>query len=116
MECIIPGLNLKGTYDIQFFFSFLPYYCLCFPVMIKAIQALSRIGDEIYLNAKPEHLSLMTINMSRTSYVTVNLLDTFFSSYSLTDSYSENIGGCICKISMKAISGIFKGHKEKTVR
>lgn len=114
MECVIPGLNLKGTL-YQHYFPSIGTYLFYYLVMVKAIQALAKIGEELYLNAKPENLSLMTINSSRTAYVTFNLLDTFFSSYSLSDSYSENMEGCICKISMKAIAGIFKGHKEKSV-
>lgn len=85
--------------------------------MVKAVQALSRIGDEIYFQAKENCLSLVTINMSKTAYITINFLDSFFSNYSQTDTQTTTgaTEGSSCKISMRAISGIFKGHKEKNV-
>lgn len=85
--------------------------------MVKAVQALSRIGDEIYFQAKEEFLSLVTINMSRTAYITINFLDAFFSYYtqSNTQTTTGSTEGSSCKISIKAISGIFKGLRDKNV-
>lgn len=84
--------------------------------MVKAIQALARIGEELYFQAKADRLSLTALNISRTAYATINLLESFFSSYFVSDAdTTDSLDGCYCKVNMKAISSIFKTHRDRNV-
>lgn len=110
MECIIPAGNFKGSFR----HISTRIYSKLLAVMSKAIQALSRIGDELCFQAKPEHLSLITVNMSRTAFVSFDFLDVFFSSYTAKETNLEK-DSCTCKMSMKNIAGIFRMNKERRV-
>ncbi|KAJ8964220.1 hypothetical protein NQ314_005049 [Rhamnusium bicolor] len=46
MNCIIPGLNLK--------------------VIAKALQALVKVGDELFIEAKKDKLTFITLNLRKT--------------------------------------------------
>ncbi|KAJ3618128.1 hypothetical protein MTP99_006156 [Tenebrio molitor] len=76
MECIVPGNNMK--------------------VLGKALQALSKIGDELYMEAKSDRLSLITLN-------SMNPDD-------LSAAGNETI---TCKVHMKIFLPLFKGNLEK---
>lgn len=110
MECIIPAGNFKGNFCC----TSTTIYSKLLAVISKAIQALSRIGDELCFQAKPEHLSLITVNMSRTAFVTFDFLDVFFSSYAAKETNLEE-DNCTCKMSMKSIAGIFRMNKDRRV-
>lgn len=95
MNCIIPGPNLK--------------------IFAKALQALAKIGDDLYVEATKEQVSLITLNLRKTVCVHFNLLDIFFSNYEVDitqiDDKSEGVS---CKIHMKTLLPLFKGtHLEK---
>lgn len=77
------------------------------PVLARAVNSFSKIGNELYIEATRGGLELKTINSSNTAYAAVLFKDGFFSSYrqGANDTPEENC----CKISMKPILTIFKG-------
>ncbi|KAB0791934.1 hypothetical protein PPYR_03734 [Photinus pyralis] len=89
MNCTIPGPNIK--------------------VLSKLINALSKIGDDVYVEAKKDYLSLKSVNMTTTAYCTVHLRDTFFSSYEVSQIDLQ------CRIPVKGMLSVFKSfsHKDK---
>ncbi|KAK4878584.1 hypothetical protein RN001_011090 [Aquatica leii] len=92
MECIIPGENIK--------------------VLSRIINALSKIGDDIYLEAKTDCLCLKSVNMTTTAYCTINLYEIFFTTYEAGQIGNDVLS---CRLPMKGILGVFKshGHKDK---
>ncbi|KAJ8984099.1 hypothetical protein NQ317_017308 [Molorchus minor] len=92
MNCIVPSLNLK--------------------VVAKGLQALSKIGDELFIEAKRDKLTLVTLNLRKTVCARLHLFDSFFSSYEVDeDEQNETV---TCKIHMKVLLPLLKGtHLEK---
>nr|XP_008194883.1 PREDICTED: cell cycle checkpoint control protein RAD9A [Tribolium castaneum] len=91
MDCIIPGTNMK--------------------VLAKALQALSKIGDELFIEAKTDGLAFITLNSSKTVCSRFTFQEAFFSSYEVNQNDStEDIS---CKIHMKIFLPLFKGNLEK---
>jgi hypothetical protein len=97
MECIVPGNNMK--------------------VLGKALQALSKIGDELYMEAKSDRLSLITLNSSKTVCARFHFFETFFSSYEVNPDDLSAAGNetITCKVHMKIFLPLFKGNLEKKV-
>ncbi|KAJ3618125.1 hypothetical protein MTP99_006153 [Tenebrio molitor] len=95
MECIVPGNNMK--------------------VLGKALQALSKIGDELYMEAKSDRLSLITLNSSKTVCARFHFFETFFSSYEVNPDDLSAAGNetITCKVHMKIFLPLFKGNLEK---
>ncbi|XP_056629993.1 cell cycle checkpoint control protein RAD9A-like [Diorhabda sublineata] len=90
MNCIIPGPNLK--------------------IFAKALQALAKIGDDLYVEASKEHVSLITLNLRKTVCVHFNLLDIFFSTYEVDiTQIADKSQGVSCKIHMKTLLPLFRG-------
>lgn len=84
--------------------------------MAKAIQALSRIGDELFMDAKHDQLHFVTMNAHKTAFSTFKFLYMFFSTYEIENPPDEE--PITCKIKMKSILKIFKKfpfHKEMKV-
>lgn len=87
----------------------------------KAIHCLSRIGDELYLEALSQGLALRTVNSSRSAYACFLFNESFFISYDdgandlSEDSQGEDL--LKCKIAMKSCLSAFKSMNtlEKTV-
>jgi len=87
----------------------------------KAIHCLSRIGDELYLEALSQGLALRTVNSSRSAYACFLFNESFFISYDdgsndlSQDSPEEDL--LKCKIAMKSCLSAFKSINtiEKTV-
>ncbi|KAK2573899.1 Cell cycle checkpoint control protein RAD9B [Acropora cervicornis] len=92
MRCVIPGRSVK--------------------LFAKAIHCLSRIGDELYLEALPQGLALRTVNSSRSAYACFLFNESFFLSYDdgsndlPEDSQEEDL--LKCKIGMKSCLSVFK--------
>ncbi|XP_031556937.1 cell cycle checkpoint control protein RAD9A-like isoform X2 [Actinia tenebrosa] len=92
MRCVVPGRSLK--------------------LFAKAIHCLSKIGEELYLEALPDGLALRTVNLSRSAYACFKFHSSFFLSYDdgskdLTDeSQAEDM--LKCKIAMKSCLSAFK--------
>ncbi|CAH1155500.1 unnamed protein product [Phaedon cochleariae] len=95
MNCIIPGLNLK--------------------VFARALQALAKVGDDLYIESSQEKLSLVALNGRKTVCVRCHLLDNFFSSYEVdNDQLSQQTQTLFCKMHLKTLLPLFKGqHLEK---
>lgn len=101
MRCVIPGRSVK--------------------LFAKAIHCLSKIGNELYLEALSEGLALRTVSSSRSAYACFLFNESFFISYddgsdeSAGDSEEEDL--LRCKIAMKSCLSAFKSMNtiEKTV-
>lgn len=85
--------------------------------MAKALQALSKVGDELFMEAKNDIFSLITVNSSKTVCARFNFLGTFFSSYEVNQDDLEAADNetITCKIHMKIFLPLFKGNLEKKV-
>ncbi|KAF5291599.1 hypothetical protein FQA39_LY14321, partial [Lamprigera yunnana] len=57
-------------------------------VINKIINSLSKIGDDIFMEPKNDHLILKTINMTATAYCTVTLHSIFFTDYEIEENIS----------------------------
>ncbi|XP_045465749.1 cell cycle checkpoint control protein RAD9A-like [Harmonia axyridis] len=93
MNCIIPGQNIK--------------------ILSKTINALAKIGDEIYLEADLDKLEFTTLNMSKTVCSQSSFLKSFFSSYDIKMNDSADDKTITCKLFMKSLLPLFKGNLEK---
>ncbi|XP_030759674.1 cell cycle checkpoint control protein RAD9A isoform X2 [Sitophilus oryzae] len=88
MNCTIPGLNVKA----------------------KGIQALAKIGDELFIESKLEKLTFLSFNQCKTVCGQYHLLDSFFSQYDIKESIlTKENPSVICKIHMKTLLPVFKG-------
>lgn len=100
MKCVIPGANLK--------------------VFARAIHSLSKIGDEVYIEALSDGLALRTVNSSRSAYACFIFVPTFFTKYdgpSNPQKSADDSDVLKCKITMKSCLTVFKSLStlEKTV-
>ncbi|XP_043233793.1 cell cycle checkpoint control protein RAD9A-like isoform X4 [Amphibalanus amphitrite] len=87
MQCIIPGSNIK--------------------VFGRAVHALARIGDELYVDPERTAVSLRTVNSSRSAYASVEFQPTFFAQYQC----GAGAGGqepVKCKVALKACLSVFR--------
>lgn len=87
-----------------------------FSVLSKTINALAKIGDEIYLEADLDKLEFTTLNMSKTVCSQSSFLKSFFSSYDIKMNDSADDKTITCKLFMKSLLPLFKGNLEKKVR
>ncbi|VDD87030.1 unnamed protein product [Enterobius vermicularis] len=86
-----------------------------FKIFARAVFALNRIGDELYLEPSREGLALRSLNCSKSAYAAFLFSTTFFASYDVDQIRdSENN---LCRISMKPALMAFKCAKtlEKSV-
>lgn len=80
-------------------------------VFAKALHALAKVGDNLYLEACGSKLTFVSLNLRKTICVTCTFFDSFFSSYELGE-----LQDVACKIQMKTLIPLFKGtHLEKKV-
>lgn len=93
MKCLLTGLNAR--------------------VLAKAIQSLSRIGDELFLEAIPSGgLSVVTINSSKSAYASFVFSNSFFINFIRNDAGVDAGDGNKCRISMKSVLSVFKNMKQ----
>ncbi|XP_071448711.1 cell cycle checkpoint control protein RAD9A [Hetaerina americana] len=93
MKCLIPGINVK--------------------VLARAIHALSKVGDELYIEPLPEGISFRAVSSSRSAYASFNFAPSFFISYSddkVTATRVKDVDDddVKCKVSMKSCLAVFK--------
>ncbi|XP_037092444.1 LOW QUALITY PROTEIN: cell cycle checkpoint control protein RAD9A-like [Pollicipes pollicipes] len=95
MQCVIPGSNIK--------------------VLGRAVHALARIGDELYVDPDPDVVSLRTVNSSRSAYASVALQRPFFAQYAAGAAAGQE--AVKCKVALKACLSAFRSlaSLEKTV-
>ncbi|CAH1102100.1 unnamed protein product [Psylliodes chrysocephalus] len=94
MNCIIPGQNLK--------------------VFARALNALARIGDDLYVEASKEQLHLVTLNLRKTVCVRYDFKEIFFSNYEINEAELGGTESVSCKIHLKTLLPLFKGtHLDK---
>ncbi|XP_049572709.1 cell cycle checkpoint control protein RAD9B isoform X1 [Syngnathus scovelli] len=78
----------------------------CIKVFGKAIHALSRIGDELWLDPTVKGLALRSVNSSQSAYGCFLFSTMFFHNYSLA---SENASELIkCKLYVKSLLPLFR--------
>ncbi|XP_023576239.1 cell cycle checkpoint control protein RAD9B isoform X2 [Octodon degus] len=79
----------------------------------KAIQALSRVSEELWLDPEEKGLVLRAVNSSSSAYGYVLFSSVFFEHYQWSTSKKMNDSGrsfCLnCKLGMKSILPIFRG-------
>eukprot|EP00052_Salpingoeca_macrocollata_P030062 m.312663 g.312663 ORF g.312663 m.312663 type:complete len:504 (+) comp23048_c0_seq36:444-1955(+) len=100
LECVVRSAELK--------------------LFAKAVQCLSRIGEELFLVASEDTLALRTVNQARTAYGCFNFRIEFFDQYSATptlrraatkedqDEDEEEDDNLRCKVQAKACLAVFK--------
>lgn len=85
-------------------------------VLARAIHALCRIGDELYVEPEPARLSFRAVSASKSAYASFTFSESFFSyyNYEQTKSQEEDI---TCKVSMKSCMAVFRSpsHLDKQV-
>ncbi|XP_077465007.1 cell cycle checkpoint control protein RAD9A isoform X2 [Stigmatopora argus] len=81
--------------------SFYEYYHTS--VLAKAIQSLSRIGDELYIEPQNDGLALRSVNSSRSAYGCFQFTSLFFSRYTTPNGKTFR-----CKMAIKSVQAVFK--------
>lgn len=89
-KCTIPGVSLK--------------------VFGRAIQSLSKIGDELYFEPREDGLYLRSVNSSRSAYACFQFSPNFFNHYVDISSKEETKDeeSFRCKIGMKSVMTVFR--------
>ena len=81
---------------------------ICLLVFSKAIQALAKVGEELYLEPKDNELTLRTINSAKSAFASFSFKNHFFSFYkhsfnqsNVSPSTTGSDFGDDCKILLK---------------
>lgn len=74
--------------------------------MARAIHALSKIGDEIYVQPQEKSLSFRAVSSSNSAYSDFTFRDTYFSYYNYGDLNEEDV--LKCKVPMRGAIAVFK--------
>ncbi|KAJ9577805.1 hypothetical protein L9F63_005624, partial [Diploptera punctata] len=82
----------------------------------RAIHALCRIGDELYVEPEPSKLSFRAVSSSKSAYASFTFFESFFSCYKYEEGNSEE-EDITCKVSMKSCLAVFRSpaHLDKQV-
>lgn len=86
MKCVIPGANIR--------------------ILARAIHALAKIGDEMYVHPKEDALSFRTVNLANSAYADFTFFEEYFSYYIYEDLPEEEAQKC--KIPMRSALAVFK--------
>ncbi|KZC09657.1 PREDICTED: cell cycle checkpoint control protein RAD9A [Dufourea novaeangliae] len=86
MKCVIPGANIK--------------------ILAKAIHALAKIGEEMFIEPQSDAISFRTVNMANSAYADFTFCQTYFSYYAYGDLQEDD--ALKCKISMRSAMAVFK--------
>ncbi|KAM3867673.1 cell cycle checkpoint control protein RAD9B [Diretmus argenteus] len=89
MDCVIEGRGVKA--------------------FGKAIQALSRIGDELLLDPMEKGLAVRTVNAAHSAYSCFLFSPLFFQCYTLGPRPAQDSGAFKCKLLMKSVLPLFRG-------
>jgi Rad9 len=103
--------NFNSIISLAKLFAFNDHYDAFFPVLGKAIQTLSRIGDELYVEPHADGIYFRTVNAQRSAFATFNFSRSFFLYYSVADDDNVAAGSSQpdlepekCKVPMKVRS------------
>ncbi|XP_077079523.1 cell cycle checkpoint control protein RAD9B [Siphateles boraxobius] len=88
MKCIIEGNGIK--------------------VFGKAVHALSRIGDEIWLDPLEEGLAVRTVNSSQSAYACFYFTPLFFQKYIPDPDTQKDCDAVKCKLNIKCVLPLFR--------
>ncbi|CAK9810877.1 Cell cycle checkpoint control protein RAD9A [Anthophora quadrimaculata] len=86
MKCVVPGANVK--------------------ILAKAIHALAKIGDEMFIEPQKDTISFRTVNMANSAYADITFFQSYFSYYIYGDLQEND--ALKCKISMRSAMTVFK--------
>ncbi|XP_012286979.1 cell cycle checkpoint control protein RAD9A [Orussus abietinus] len=86
MKCVVPGANMK--------------------ILARAIHALARIGDEMYVEPQEGALSIRCVNTPNSAYANFTFCKEYFSYYNLGDLVEDDTQKC--KISLRSAMAVFK--------
>jgi hypothetical protein len=76
------------------------YIFLLISVLARAIHALCRIGDELYVEPEPAKISFRAVSVSKSAYASFTFFESFFSYYNYEQQWSQE-EDVTCKVSMK---------------
>lgn len=88
MKCIIEGNGIK--------------------VFAKAVHALSRIGEEIWLDPLEEGLAVRTVNSSQSAYACFYFTPLFFQQYIPDPDTQKDCDAVKCKLNTKCVLPLFR--------
>jgi hypothetical protein len=75
-------------------------FVLLISVLARAVHALCRIGDELYVEPEPEKISFRAVSASKSAYASFTFFESFFSYYNYEQQWSQE-EDVTCKVSMK---------------
>ncbi|XP_014865063.1 PREDICTED: cell cycle checkpoint control protein RAD9B isoform X2 [Poecilia mexicana] len=81
---------------------------VCFTALGKAIHALSRIGNELWLDPMVKGLALRSVNSSHSAYGCFLFSPMFFQQYSLESASKQSSDTIKCKLVMKSVLPLFR--------
>lgn len=76
-------------------------------IIAKAIQSLSKVGKELFIEADGQGLQMRTINATQSAVGSIRFSRSMFDTFQLPAS-----GDCYCKIAMKPCLGVFRNMKQ----
>ncbi|KAK2840969.1 hypothetical protein Q7C36_012548 [Tachysurus vachellii] len=88
MKCVIEGNGVK--------------------VFGKAVHALSRISDDIWLDPLEKGLALRTVNQTHSAYACFLFSRMFFRHYTSTSDQRQEYKSAKCKVSLKSVLPLFR--------
>ncbi|XP_027022645.1 cell cycle checkpoint control protein RAD9B isoform X1 [Tachysurus fulvidraco] len=88
MKCVIEGNGVK--------------------VFGKAVHALSRIGDDIWLDPLEKGLAVRTVNQTHSAYACFLFSRMFFRNYTSGSDQRQEYKSAKCKVSLKSVLPLFR--------
>ncbi|XP_024131607.1 cell cycle checkpoint control protein RAD9B isoform X2 [Oryzias melastigma] len=88
MKCVIEGKNVK--------------------VFGRAVQALSRVGDELWLDPTVKGLALRSVSSAQSAYACFIFSPLFFQQYSLGGAPKQSSETVKCKLLLKSLLPLFR--------